>query len=83
MKTLLKPRNDARTIPPWEDQAVSTYWITHFTTDRGTCSLCAGTGRIDTRLARSHAGLYHGRLNWCICPNGQAQRHASKGRLPR
>ena len=54
------------------------YWLVHYTNPSPVagCSLCGNTGIIDTRGAVSPAGFPAGRLIFCICPNGQARRHA-------
>lgn len=61
-----------------ENKAVTEYWLAHYVEAEsgiGLCSLCGNTGIIDTRhSAISPAGINSGRLNWCICPNGQAMR---------
>lgn len=60
-----------------ENKAVTAYWLEHYGTndDRGLCSLCGNSGVIDTRqTAISAVGVNSGRVNWCICPNGQAMR---------
>jgi len=57
---------------------ITDYWMAHYTADSGLCSLCGNSGRIDTSGARSSAGVMAGRVNFCICPNGQAIRKASE-----
>ncbi len=55
----------------WEKHYVTTETDGGFTYDM--CSLCANTGKIDTtKSAISPKGNYLGRVNPCICPNGQA-----------
>lgn len=72
--------NDPQMTTPM-NKAVKEYWLDHYTTEHPLCSLCANTGVIDTRsTAVSAAGVRSGRLNWCICPNGQAMR--SSGTTP-
>lgn len=57
-----------------EDKVITDYWIEHYT-NLGLCSLCGNSGIVDTRkTAKSAAGVVSGRLNWCICPNGQIMR---------
>ena len=60
------------------NEAVADYWFQHYLTDDdGLCSLCGNTGQIDTRdTAVSPSGVSVGRINYCICPNGQAMRLA-------
>jgi hypothetical protein len=57
---------------------VTDYWFAYYPAGGlGLCTLCGNTGIIDTRLtAISPAGIRAGRLNYCICPNGQHMRHA-------
>jgi hypothetical protein len=55
---------------------VTEYWLEHYVR-LGLCSLCGNTGVVDTRNAVSPVGLRAGRLNWCICPNGQGMRAAA------
>jgi hypothetical protein len=49
------------------------YWLEHYVDKtRQLCSLCGNTGLVDTRhTAISEAGVSAGRINFCICPNGQ------------
>ena len=46
------------------------------------CTLCANSGVIDSRGRRTAAGVMVGRLNWCICPNGQALRKQTGLTIP-
>lgn len=59
-------------------QAVTDYWMEFYVnrdTPHSLCSLCGNTGQIDTRTrAISPRGIDAGRVNFCICPNGQAGR---------
>lgn len=55
------------------NEHVVNYWHGHYT-NKGLCSLCGNSGVIDTRGVRSAAGVECGRLNFCICPNGQVMR---------
>lgn len=57
-------------------KAITKYWLDHYSNDKNClCSLCGNSGVIDTRLtAISAAGVNSGRLNYCICPNGQIMR---------
>ena len=50
------------------------YVFKHYLGTKNLCSLCGNHGIIDTRGMQSPAGVECGRLNWCICPNGQALR---------
>lgn len=52
---------------------VSEYWMQFYCTQH--CTLCGNTGIIDSRGQKTPAGLEVGRLNWCICPNGQTIRN--------
>lgn len=51
---------------------VTDYWLNNFCADH--CTLCGNAGWIDTRGTRTPAGKEVGRVNYCICPNGQALR---------
>jgi len=51
---------------------VTDYWEQFYATEH--CTLCGNHGVIDTRGVKTPAGYEAGRLNWCICPNGQALR---------
>jgi hypothetical protein len=63
------------------NKVVEIYWLDYYTNNL--CSLCGNTGIIDTRqTAISHAGFNSGRLNWCICPNGQISRIGNNGQEP-
>jgi len=59
-------------------KAVARYWIEFYGdifTGTGLCTLCGNTGMIDTRqTAISPNKVNVGRLNFCICPNGQWKR---------
>jgi len=46
------------------------------------CSMCGNCGIIDSRGVTTAAHLGVGRLNWCICPNGQALREQTKQTFP-
>ena len=55
------------------NEAVVDYWLAHYAD--GLCTLCGNIGIIDTReRAISCADVHVGRLNFCICPNGQELR---------
>ena len=57
------------------DSAITKYWLAHYVSGRNLCSLCGNRGQIDTcETAISAAGVKAGRINFCICPNGQALR---------
>ena len=63
-------------------KTITDYWYKFFVSDEHHCSLCGNCGIIDTRGVCTLAGAPAGRLNWCICPNGQTLRKASDGKLP-
>lgn len=65
---------------PFSD-AITNYWHKHYATDH--CTLCGNRGVIDSRGVATPAGLVVGRLNWCLCPNGQALRKQTKLAVPR
>jgi hypothetical protein len=54
---------------------VTNYWLAFYVNHQH-CSLCGNSGVIDTRGVETAAGVPVGRLNFCICPNGQARRDA-------
>lgn len=54
------------------NEVVVDYWYEHYTSSH--CTLCGNHGIIDTRGVRTPAGVEVGRLNYCICPNGQVMR---------
>lgn len=55
--------------------AVENFWLEHYAD--GHCTLCGNRGVIDTRAsAVTPVGKRVGKLNYCICPNGQALREA-------
>ena len=56
----------------FKNKAVIDYAMKHYVTEH--CTLCGNRGVIDTRGVSTPAGLVVGRLNYCICPNGQAMR---------
>jgi hypothetical protein len=64
------------------NEVVKAYWLEHYVNeDVGLCSLCGNTGKVDTRTtAVSPDGVRAGRINYCICPNGQAARKAVQGK---
>lgn len=60
-----------------ENKAVTNYWLEFYCEQL--CTLCGNHGIVDTRGVKSPAGVETGRLNWCICPNGQAMRDHYSG----
>lgn len=56
-------------------QSLTDYWAEHYV-EKNHCSLCGNTGQIDTTGVHTPAGVDVGRVNFCICPNGQAWRRA-------
>lgn len=66
--------------PSAKNEAVTDYWYHFYSEDL--CTLCGNIGWIDTRGVRSAAGVEAGRVNWCICPNGQLIRHQTKLKVP-
>ena len=62
------------------NQEVVKYWQEHYTDKKqfGICTLCGNTGIIDTRGAKSFAGHLVGRLDFCICKNGQHDRQQAE-----
>lgn len=55
-------------------EPITDYWLEHYCSDH--CTLCGNSGVIDSRGTTTAGGVHVGRLNWCICPNGQAKRRA-------
>lgn len=53
-------------------KTINKYWLKYYATHH--CTLCGNRGVIDSRGVRTPAGLLVGRLNYCICPNGQQLR---------
>ena len=53
-------------------------WKTRFE-NKDMCSLCGQLGYIDTRGLKTPAGTEVGRLNFCLCPNGNAINLAFRG----
>ena len=60
---------------------ITRYWGNYYISERGHCTLCGNSGFIDTRGVRTAAGVMSGRVNFCICPNGQEFR-AQTGNAP-
>jgi len=65
---------------PWKtreyirtDEHVVGYWMEHHTRN-GFCALCGNRGFLDTRGITTYAGHECGKLQFCICPNGQRAR---------
>jgi hypothetical protein len=54
------------------DKNILAYFWEYYATEH--CTLCGNHGVIDSRGTRTSAGLHVGRLNYCICPNGQELR---------
>lgn len=70
-RNLLTFLNDDRLVD--KSEAVTNYWTEHYVNDH--CTLCGNHGVIDTRAtAVTAAGVWVGRVNFCICPNGQSLR---------
>jgi hypothetical protein len=55
-----------------QTKIVTDYWRRHYAERH--CTLCGNRGVIDSRGVCTPAGVRAGRLNYCICPNGQALR---------
>ena len=56
-----------------KNEAVSKYWQEFYLVKDG-CSLCGNCGTIDSSGVSTPNKQPVGRLNFCICPNGQALR---------
>lgn len=63
------------------NKEVQEYWAEYFISN-ALCSLCGNSGVINTIGVTSRAGIHCGRLNWCICPNGQIMRYGAEGKEP-
>ena len=61
------------------DPGLTKYWLAHYVDGPlCLCTLCGNSGVVDTRkTAVSPLGARAGRVNFCICPNGRAERAAS------
>lgn len=59
---------------------VTKYWLEYYATAH--CTLCGNSGVVDTRGVKTPAGVPVGRLNYCICPNGQVLRKAAQTKSP-
>jgi hypothetical protein len=55
-----------------ETKIITDYWHKYYC-DK-VCTLCGNSGFIDTHGVKSNVGIKVGRLNYCICPNGQQYR---------
>lgn len=53
---------------------ITRYWLEHYCDEQ--CTLCGNSGIVDTRGVKTAAGHNVGRINFCICPNGQTLRKA-------
>lgn len=53
---------------------ITKYWFLNYVSPSGLCTLCGNTGKIDTVGITSAAGVLCGRINLCLCPNGQKMR---------
>lgn len=62
---------------PITKNQLADFWVTNYASTH--CTLCGNTGIVDTRGARTPAGLLVGRLNWCVCPNGRAMASGASG----
>ncbi len=51
---------------------ITDYWLQYYA--NGVCTICGNSGLIDSRGIATPAGIEVGRLNFCICPNGQRRR---------
>lgn len=54
--------------------ALEEYWLKHYLSKEGMCSLCGQWGKIDSTGVETPAGVIVGRVNYCICPNGTKMR---------
>jgi hypothetical protein len=55
------------------------FWLKNYAY-MGLCSLCGQSGIIDTTGKETNGGVFVGRKNYCLCPNGRRLRKASKGK---
>lgn len=82
MKNLLGKVRKIKNVAD-ENELVTDYMFTYYgAPDNHMCTLCGQRGIIDTRGVKTPAGVEVGRLNWCLCPNGQAMREQAGDRLP-
>jgi hypothetical protein len=54
------------------NKAITNYWLEHYCTQH--CTICGNSGFIDSTGITTAAGVQVGRVNYCICPNGQVLR---------
>jgi hypothetical protein len=59
-------------------ELITDYWWKFYHAEH--CTLCGNSGIIDTRGVRTRAGVEVGRINFCICPNGQLRRAGDQQR---
>lgn len=59
-------------LKPINADVITDYWLQFYGADY--CSLCGSHGWIDSRGTKAPDGTDAGRLNYCICPNGQLLR---------
>ncbi len=52
---------------------ITKYWLRYYINE-DCCSLCGNTGFVDTTGVCTPAKVKVGRVNYCICPNGQMAR---------
>jgi hypothetical protein len=57
---------------------ITDYWMKYYTTAH--CTLCGNHGIIDTTGVKTPNGKEVGRINFCICPNGQALRRVKEAK---
>ena len=62
-----------------KNKTVANYAMEFYVRDH--CTLCGNWGFVDTRGTATPAGVYVGRVNYCICPNGQDLRD-QKAKIP-
>ena len=73
LETAPRPAEHKYDIITTKSEAVTDYWSEYYSAE-GLCSICGNTGVLDTRGTKTPAGVEVGRVNFCICPNGQALR---------
>ena len=62
------------------NETIADYWLKYYAAEH--CTLCGNLGYIDSTGVATHAGVRVGRVNWCICPNGQILRGGVGGLGP-